>query len=293
MQLDIFEHSQDVMLRNDVLRALEQHDAPRARAACTALQTERALDAALPDLLLLTEALEARVTTTQGAWADHDALRRARLALQDRLEPVALRVWGAAAAVPWLRPFWQDLVFRARQLPFRAEAEQDHVAPMLLQTGDWQGALEAVASIESWRRIPAPLTWMTQAKLRLYGLQASWALLAELAWLSPRRLEALVQGAQEPLLRQLKDQFEAALDPMDATTDLAWFPAWVLTEKPQFVAFLAPAQASQHSAPEQAMRLLVNLLGLERQGRQRELVRQRKELRELNPWLYGAYMRTR
>lgn len=147
--------------------------------------------------------------------------------------------------------------------------------------------------IESWRRIPAPLAWMVQAKLHLYGLQACWGLLAELAWLSPKRLDALVQGVAEPLLLQLKDQFEAAIDPRDAATDLAWFPAWVLTERPQVVTFLAQAQASLHSAPEQAMRLLVNLLGLERQGRHHDIVSQRKDLRELNPWLYGAYMRTR
>lgn len=74
---------------------------------------------------------------------------------------------------------------------------------------------------------------------------------------------------------------------------MAWFPAWVLTERPQVASFLAQAQASLHSAPEQAMRLLVNLLGLERQGRHHDIVRQRKSLRELNPWLYAAYMRTR
>lgn len=295
MQLDIFEHSRDVMLRNDVLLALEQQDAARALAAWEALHAEYALDEALPDLRVLTEALATRVHPTLPGepLADHGALRRARLGLQDELAPAALRLLGQKGAALWLRPFWQALVLRAAHLPFRAQAEQDHVAPMLLQIGDWQGALDSVARIESWRRIPAPLAWMTQAKLHLYGLQTSWGLLAELAWLSPRRLDELVQGVNEPILRQLKEQFEAAIDPLDAVTDLAWFPAWVLTERPQMVAFLAQAQPAQHSAPEQAMRLLVNLLGLERQGRHHDIVRQRKELRELNPWLYGAYMRTR
>ncbi len=299
MQLDIFEHSRDVMLRNDVLLALEQHDATRSRAAWQTLHQEYAQDESLPALLTLTEALEARARQAlqRELFADHPALRRARLALQDATAPAALRLMGQMGAALWLRPFWQDLAQRGSHLPFRADSEQDHAAPMLLQMGDWQGALDAVARIESWRRIPAPLAWMTQAKLHLYGLQATWGLLAELAWLSPNRLDALVRHAPEPSLQRLKDQFdaefEAASDPTDAAAELSWFPAWLLTERPQLVAALAQAQASLHSAPEQAMRLLVNLLGLERQGRHHDIVRQRKSLRDLNPWLYGAYMKTR
>lgn len=299
MQLDIFEHSRDVMLRNDVLLALEQHDATRARAACQTLHQEYVQDESLPALLALTEALEARARQAlqRDIFADHPALRRARLALQDATAPAALRLMGQMGAALWLRPFWQDLAQRSAHLPFRADSEQDHAAPLLLQIGDWQGALDTVARIESWRRIPAPLAWMAQAKLHLHGLQATWGLLAELAWLSPQRLGTLVQHAPEPTLQRLKDQFdaefEAASDPTDAAAELSWFPAWLLTERPQLVAALAQAQASLHSAPEQAMRLLVNLLGLERQGRHHDIVRLRKSLRDINPWLYGAYMKTR
>ena len=52
--------------------------------------------------------------------------------------------------------------------------------------------------------------------------------------------------------------------------------------------FLPP----QHSAPEQAMRLLVNLLGLERQGRRHDILR-RKNWRDLHPGLYSVYLKTR
>jgi hypothetical protein len=43
----------------------------------------------------------------------------------------------------------------------------------------------------------------------------------------------------------------------------------------------------------QSFRTLVELLGLERQGRQRDIVERRKTLRDLHPSLYAAYMRTR
>ena len=128
-------------------------------------------------------------------------------------------------------------------------------------------------------------------------LEACTPLLAELAWLSPKRLEVLIQTAHDPVLRHLKDQFDASFEPAgdsaDAMQDLAWFPAWVLTRQAQFVGELVPAQPGQHSAPEQATRLLVNLLSLERQGRHHDIVAQRKHLRELNGWLYACYMQTR
>ncbi|MDD4943256.1 MAG: hypothetical protein PHQ13_06945, partial [Rhodoferax sp.] len=72
-----------------------------------------------------------------------------------------------------------------------------------------------------------------------------------------------------------------------------WFPAWVLTTQPQHAPDLALAQPGQHSAPEQAMRLLINLLGLEHQGRHHDLVKLRKSLRGLHAGLYAAYMKTR
>jgi len=57
-QLDIFEHSRDLMLRNDVLFALEQRDALLARAACLKLEAEYPGDHALPPLELLVTTLE-------------------------------------------------------------------------------------------------------------------------------------------------------------------------------------------------------------------------------------------
>ena len=41
------------------------------------------------------------------------------------------------------------------------------------------------------------------------------------------------------------------------------------------------------------MHLLLDLLHLERQGRQRDLIEQRKTLRDLQPALFAAYMRNR
>jgi hypothetical protein len=92
---------------------------------------------------------------------------------------------------------------------------------------------------------------------------------------------------------QADASFEPSVDQVEAAQDTAWFPAWVLTLQPQNVAHLSLAQPGQHGAPEQAMRLLVNLLGLERQSRHHDIVNCRKNLRDLNGWLYGVYMQAR
>lgn len=303
MQLDIFEDSRDVMLRNDVLQALERLDAPRSRACRQALAHEYPCDAALPALSKLIEATTALVGQTKppAALADHADLAQAQSVLHDEVAPAAQSLMAVKPARAWLRTFWQDLIARSAHLPYRADAPAQHAAPMLLHIEDWQRAQEAVAQIESWRRIPTPLAWMAQARLNLLGLQASWPLLAELAWLSPQRLSALAQTSPDPILKRLKAQFDAEFEPglvltanpPQADDDMAWFPAWVLIERPQLAPHLAQAQPGVHSAPEQALRLLVNLLGLEHQGRHQDIIGHRKTLRGLHGGLYTAFMKTR
>ena len=41
------------------------------------------------------------------------------------------------------------------------------------------------------------------------------------------------------------------------------------------------------------MRLLLEILGLERQGRHHEMIERRKALRDIHPSLYAAYMTRR
>ena len=290
MQLDIFDHSHDTMLRNDVVLAIERHDASAARSAWRIFSHEFPGDETLAPLAVLVDALERRAVT---AFPDHDALHHARRALDEEIEPAALRMLGEKAAAAWLACWWQELAQRAAQLVYLPARSEDHAAPMWLRGGEWSAAMEAVARIASWRRIPAPLAWMAEARLRSNGLDAAFALLAELAWLSPARFDGLTQRIADPRLENLRKKFDASFEGDGDTADLAWFPAWVLTEKPGLAHLLGEAQRSLDTAPEQAMRLLLELLGLERQGRQHDMVARRKLLRDLHPSLYAAYLATR
>jgi hypothetical protein len=289
-QLDIFADSHDVMLRNDVLGALERRNAVGARAAWQALADTFPQDPALPCLDVLTRALEHR---SDAPFADPDTLASERQALAHDVTPSAQLAFGAAAGDAWLRPLWQALAERCAHLPFDPARADDHAAALWLRGAHWAEAACAVERIESWRRIPTPLAWMTEARCRMDRLDESWALLAELAWLSPSRLDALLRRLDDPLLQRLHKKFGATFEGAGDAADLAWFPAWVLIETPALASRLALALPSLHSAAERAMRLVLELLGLERQGRHAELVQRRRALRDLHAPLYAAYMSTR
>ena len=70
-------------------------------------------------------------------------------------------------------------------------------------------------------------------------------------------------------------------------------PGLMLTQVPALASHLAQAWPSQQTAPERAMRLMLELLGLERQGRHHELMQRRRALRDLHDPLYRAYLGTR
>ena len=290
MQLDIFEHSREIMLRNDVLDALQRREATAARAAWDTLRRVFPQDETVTPLAVLIDAL---APPANAAFVDHACARDARLQLTAQVGPAASRLFGDKAGAAWLGPQWGRIAERAARLPFHARHSEDHAAVLWLHAGDWPAAAHAVAGIESWRRIPAPLAWMAEARYRIDGLDAVWELLAELAWLSPARLDELRRKLADPLLDKLHKRFHTSFEGEGRVADLAWFPAWLLIETPGLARLLGQAQASQQDAPERAMRLLLDLLALERQGRHRDLVERRRDLRDLNAALFAAYIKTR
>jgi hypothetical protein len=290
MQLDIFDDSRDVMLRNDVLSALQQYDAP---AACTAVQilaSEYPNDGNLADLGMLASVLDGR---SSARVSDHDAAMRAYRLLTDDVQPCARRLFGERAGAAWLVPLWRELAQRVAALPFSASQPDAHAAPLYLLADMWTEAGDAVSGIESWRRIPTPLMWMAEARYRLDGLEAAWPLLAELAWLSPIRLDGLMTRLDDRSLNALLRTFNARFDGKGDVSDLEWFPAWILTEKAGLAPLLKRTQLSRDRGPEKALKLMLRLLALEREGRHHELLDSRRELQTLHAGLYAAYMKAR
>ncbi|WP_438391712.1 hypothetical protein [Caballeronia sp. DA-9] len=289
-QLDIFDNSRDVMLRNDVIGALQQDDPAASGRLLFALVAEYPDDRRIVSLQMMLLALEEDTATP---FADHAVAAAARDRLLSRFEAAAVELLGQREASAWLARRWKEMACRTASLSFRPELGDCHAAPFWLRAGDWTSAIDAAGRIESWRRIPAPLAWMSEATYRLNGMEAAWPMMAELAWLSPERLDSLARSLADPSLDALLGRFNATFDGDGDTSDLCWFPAWALVEKTGLARWLAQAQPSRQLAPERAMRLILDLLNLERQGRHHELVERRKVLRDLSPPLYATYMKTR
>jgi len=295
-QLDLFEHSQDTALRNRALDALLQRDATAAVATRAALAEFAPGHDALAPLGTLIEALAAAADGAPFTVPGDAAQAAQRLELT--VAPAAQAQLGQATAAAWLAPLRQRLAERAAGLPFRATQPEDHAAPLWLRVGGAAAAAaaaQAVAGIPSWWRQPAPLAWMLQARHAEQGLDAAWSLLAELAWLAPERLGATLPALNDALLNRLRHRFDDDFDAAErpGRDPLAWFPAWLLIEQPALLPRLREARAGASSDPEQVFRLLVEALGLERQGRQRELIEVRRRLRDRQPTLYAAYMKSR
>jgi hypothetical protein len=134
---------------------------------------------------------------------------------------------------------------------------------------------------------------MTEAHYRTGGLDAAWPLLAELAWLAPRRFAALLPGLGDASLDALRRRFDAEFPGTAEVDDYAWFPAWLLVVKPALAGRLGEARVQRDQPPSRAAALLGEILRREHEGDQHELVNLRQELGWLHAGLFDAYMTTR
>lgn len=292
-QLDLFADSRDVMLRNDVADALLRRDTSAARAAWQQLVAEFAEEPQAGALQCLVEQLErgdpGPIISAAAACSAADDIDR-------HIVPAAAAVLGDSGSA-WVQPLWRALAQACAAVPFEPQQAQGHAAALWLRAECWREAADAVAGIPSWRRIPAALTWMAQARHRLLGLDAAWPLLAELAWLAPARFAALRPLLADPVLdrlcRRFAAGFDGGFDGGGGDADWTWFPAWAVIDQPALVRPLGEAQTQRGHAPERALALVRELIGYEHQGRQRDLIAGRKELRDLNDALFAAYMATR
>jgi hypothetical protein len=294
-QLDIFGDARDVQLRNDLADAVWRDDLPAARAASAALQDEFAGDAALAPAERLMEHLAAQAVEGAGSPLPAADILQRRTELQSELAAAAHLLMGSEAAPRWLARQWCRLAERAQAVAWHVAHADAHAAALYVEAGAWAQVAEAVGRIESWRRIPQPLAWMTLARWMLGGADAGWPLLAEALLLAPRRgallLEALAK--HDAGLRRIVRAFEDELPDAADGEGWAWLPAWAPVHQPLLAGVLAAAQPAGDSAPEQAFGLVLALLRLERQGRHHEIVAQRRRLQGLSGELFAAYMRTR
>ncbi len=286
MQLDLFAHSRDVTLENAVISAFASHDLSAAASAIAALRHE------YPDRqrLNLYEILLGQLNDfAQSLRAEQ--LAECRQRLTDLIQPIGFSLFGSEHARRWAAPLWQQLAGLAAAKPFIASNAEQHAAALWLAAGDDSMARVATEAIPSWRKIPAPLAWMTEIELRNGQPEIYWPLVAELAWLAPQRLDQLLDHAPATV-NAIFHRFSADFENNSDEDDLAWLPAWLLICTPETREFLRPAQAGD-SPPAQAFIRLLELLHLEKTGQHAGLMILRGKLRALAPDIFAIYMRSR
>ncbi len=286
MQLDIFEHSRDVMLNNAVVEAWLRHDLPAVEQGIALLREECPAHVDLPRHVRLLEQVHRFAVDSQPG----EPTSRHRQ-LRERILPLAEDLLGRNRCERWTRPLWLALAKVAQPLPYDPRHPEQHAAVFLLAANEIAEARRAVNSIPSWRRIPHPLAWMTRIEMAVSPPEVWWPLLAESAWLAPEACESQlrnVSGTVRPLIVRFSGEFENNGE----FHDLNWFPAWLLIHQPDIRELLRPAEPNA-SPPARAFSLLLDLLHLERTGQQAGLISRRAELRVLAPDIFADYMRNR
>jgi hypothetical protein len=288
MQLDIFEHSRDVMLRNAAIDALRERDTGACAQALAALTAECGADPLLPAFSILCGKLHSPISKPLAREVAIAILQE----LDDAVAPAAHAVFGKEAQA-WLSPLCAELAASIADYPFDSGHESLHAAPLLLRAARWMDASACIESIASWRRQPAPLAWMIEARCHVAGFDALLPLLAELAWMAPQRAQVLAPRLELPALDRLVRDFDAEFEGEGRPDDFTWFPAWALIVDSRLGECLRLSQAGANTRSEYCARVVLGLLLCERQGRHAELVEGRRKLRELNPALLVRYMKGR
>jgi hypothetical protein len=292
-QLDIFDDSRDTALHNDSAQALLRGNLQAAQRSACALQAEFGGDPVLAPAAVLIEHLSWQQSVAPGGSADVAEVLDLRGRLDGAIAVAAGAALGPQDASVWLAAQWGWLAGRAAKIAWQPGHADAHAAALYLRAQAWAQAADAVARIESWRRIPLPLLWMTQARWRSDGADAAWPLLAEALWLAPARAAALLPQLADERLDKATRRFEALFEADADADDWAWLPAWTLVDQPLLAGLLSAATPPPDSAPGDAFKLVMALLRLEREGRHREIVEHRSRMKSLSAPLFAAYMGTR
>jgi hypothetical protein len=289
-QLDLFAHSRTVILLNDLVDSLLEHNTARVSER---LQLLRAEAPGLPTLDAL---------TTLGV-----ALERCRLALAGASDMGSVIEWldseVAEAAVmalgttapTFMRALWRELAVALAGQAYEPAHPRSHEAYCRLRAGDAPAALQALTRIHGHDLDPFVLQWTTWARYLTSGWHACRAPLFTLALTAPEYLSATLTALADPALCADWERFWLNcnwLDPREMTAG-AWFPAWYLIEHPA-TRIAEPMPAGDSDAPPAiAFQTLKRLLTLEPGGYSPALIGARAELRRIDERLFQHYMSQR
>jgi hypothetical protein len=289
-QLDLFAHSQTVILLNDLIDSLLERNPVRARERLQLLRAEAPGHPALDALENLYTALD------QWPVATTDASDTAKLVewLDSEVAHAAASALGSSAST-YMSPLWRELAVAVASQAYDPAYPQSPSASLYLRAGDASAALQAVISIRGRDLDPFVLQWVALARHRTSGRHACRAPLFTLALTAPQHLPAVLAALGDPALHGDWERFWLEcvwLDPRE-TMASAWFPAWYLIEHPATRIDEAVTAANPDALPARAFQATKLLLALESGGHGAALISARAELQRIDARLFGYYMSRR
>jgi hypothetical protein len=292
MQLDLFLHSADVTLRNAVIAALCARDAEAMRVAMDRLLAECPNDLHNDVFEHLYFELSALSQEAGSASAITQRVER----IEKSLRPPLQKMIGTDAAQHWIEAVYGQLARAASGQTFSRSLAQAHAGGLFLRANELAQARAAVVAIPSWRRIPETLAWMAEIALREDQPDEYWPLFAELAWIAPALLAALLAAgahrvAFATVLRYYRE-FCSEAEADGESDEIVWLPAWLLIEHAELLPRLRTAHPHD-SRPARSAALLIDLLLGERSGLTPAVVDKRQQLRDLAPAIFARYMARR
>jgi len=289
-QLDLFVHSRDVVLANDVIAALLARDAVRAAECLDRLRAEEPDHRVRKALEILCHTLAEWPLPSANSAEIAEAIRR----LEADTHPAALAAMGEKAA-QFMRPLWHNLAQAAGPHAYDAAFPQSYSAALYLRCGDAEAADAAAQAVARHDENVDALYWLAVARYRIDGLAACRIPLMRLALLGPERLPEALSEVDDPLLNRDWHAFHAAchwLDPENPTVE-AWFPAWHLVEHPGIRIDCGDPKTLPATRAAQTFIAITRLLELEKHGYSTALVSARSRLRDLDPDMFSFYMARR
>lgn len=286
-QMDLFFDNPVVALTNGIARSLSARHLPEAQRQVDqlyALAPNHADLAAFDTLVTALHRMQAPVEDS-----------RQELSLLLDIAPTAKRLLGAQSR-DLLAPRWRELADTLTGRPFTAEEPNLHRSFVLAQAQDWPGVSNAVLAEPDWW-LHSPLCLLF-AQSGFYRQQRTDTLKAwcHLCWRFPDQAADILDRRRQPdsgltrLWQQFRDcedgedDWHAPLGPTD-------FPAWLLLIEPGLTRQLDVDLAGEASPGERHYRCVHALIQARRSKQTREEMELRKQLKELQPGLFGYLQR--
>ncbi|MCY3731088.1 MAG: hypothetical protein OXF98_07070 [Rhodospirillaceae bacterium] len=235
-QLDLFLDSRSVQACNALRLALGKRDSAGARRAHDELAAADAAHRWLPCAGRLIEALESP------APADPEAALGMLCRLRSDWTQAAQTILGAEHEV--LVPVWRAVGDALEGGAFDPEHPARHASYAWMRGEAWAGEEQCIRNVPDYRSEPALLARMAEAAWhQRHGAEAIDHWFA-LCWLAPEAFRRLMEcgDVPDPCLKQSGERcgdqdVEPAISP-------AWFPAWVLVDRPQLARSVAEAEGT-------------------------------------------------